>query len=171
MAVLAAILDARSAKYTLLWKIDRGFRTAKTCLCWQASVAGSEQPKQILWQPGRIGALFFSPLTSRPNRSLVEPQFGSHVLPQIVWWDLPDEEICSCVGHRLDACFDPSLGPGAWRRCCLGRRVGRGRVRPRGRGRGRRGWIYRWTLHCSFLGISKVRFEESFPERNFCKPC
>ena len=73
-----------------------------------------------------------------------------------------NEEICPCVDHIRGARAG-RLGPKPWRRRRLGRRIGRGGVRSGGRGRRRGSRIYRWTVHCPFLGIQKVRFEASCP--------
>src|ERR1700716_1703183 len=84
------------------------------------------------------------------------------------------EKACTWVGDILDICTGDSAGAGAWQGCCLGCRFGRGGVRPRGRGgrRGRR--IYSWTIHRSFLGTEKVRFEANspgeIPRRRFSEP-
>jgi hypothetical protein len=84
------------------------------------------------------------------------------------------EKACPWVGDILDVCTGDRAGAGPWQRCCLGCRFGRGGVRPGGRGgrRGRR--IYRWAIHCSFLGVEKVRFEANgpgeIPRRYFAKP-
>ncbi len=84
------------------------------------------------------------------------------------------EKACPWVGDILDVCTGDGAGPGARQRCRLGCRFGRGGIRPGGRGCRRGHRIYRWTIHCSFLGTEKVRFEArrpgEIPRRHSSKP-
>jgi hypothetical protein len=85
------------------------------------------------------------------------------------------EKAFPCVGDILDACTGDGAGPGTWWRCCVGCAIGRGGARPRGRGCRSRGWIYRRTIHCAFLGIWQVRFQKAvpgeIPGRAISTPC
>ena len=88
--------------------------------------------------------------------SFEQPQFGRSRLIG----DLPgstNEKDCYCGGGIIDARSDGSNGSRTRRGCCPGSDIGSIGVRPDRGGCGRIGWIYGWTIHCSFLGIERIQ--------------
>ena len=88
--------------------------------------------------------------------SFEQPQFGRSRCIGAVPGSTHEKAYC-CSGGIFDACSDGSIGPGTRRGRCLGSLVGSSGVRPDRGGCGRIGWIYGWTIHCSFLGIERIR--------------
>src|SRR5229473_2196289 len=126
--------------------------------------------------PGRAGTFIFDRATHRWTVPLLGRNSGVTCSSESTMGTIY-EKACPWVGDIgdiLDVCTGDGVGAGARQRCRLGRRFGRGGIRPGGRGCRRGHRIYRWTIHCSFLGTEKVRFEArrpgEIPRRHSSKP-